>query len=101
MQPKPKRPPWFDAERHAPAVIDPVANFSIRVDSSEARRASTWLDEAGSARGIPADPLLRLDLCVTEALANVIAHGGAGPHNSGLSAIRLSVSTEGVCTARY
>jgi len=59
-------------------VIDPVANFSIRVDSSEAERASTWLGEAGSLRGIPADPLLRLDLCVTEALANVIMHGGAG-----------------------
>jgi anti-sigma regulatory factor (Ser/Thr protein kinase) len=27
---------------------------------------------------MPAEPLWRLDLCVTEALANVIAHGGAG-----------------------
>jgi anti-sigma regulatory factor (Ser/Thr protein kinase) len=53
-------------------------DFSIRVDSSEAWRASTWLGEAGSTRGIPAEPLWRLDLCVTEALANVIAHGGAG-----------------------
>lgn len=59
-------------------MIDPVANLSIRVDSSEAEHASTWLGEAGSLRGIPADPLLRLDLCVTEALANVIMHGGAG-----------------------
>ena len=45
---KPKRPPWFDAERHALAVIDPVANFSVRVDSSEVQRASTWLREAGA-----------------------------------------------------
>jgi len=52
---------------------------SIRVDSSEARRASTWLGETGAAGGIPAEPLWRLDLCVTEALANVVAHGGAGP----------------------
>jgi len=71
-------------------VIDPVANFSIRVDSSDAQRASTWLGAAGSARGIPADPLLRLDLCVTEALANVIAHGGAGASASPIH-LRLDV----------
>jgi serine/threonine-protein kinase RsbW len=92
---KPKRPPWFDAERHALAVIDPVANFSIRVDSSEVQRASTWLREAGSARSIPADPLLRLDLCVTEALANVIAHGGAG---ASARPIRLRLDVR--CSAR-
>jgi anti-sigma regulatory factor (Ser/Thr protein kinase) len=80
----------FDAERDAPAVIDPVANFSIRVDPGEARRASTWLGEAGSARGIPADPLWRLDLCVTEVLANVIAHGGAGASASPIR-LRLDV----------
>jgi len=59
-------------------VIDPGANLSIRADSSEATLASTWVGEAGSARGVPADPLMRLDLCVTEALANVIMHGGTG-----------------------
>lgn len=71
-------------------MIDPVAKFSIRVDSSETRRASTWLGEAGSARGIPADPLLRLDLCVTEALANVIAHGGVRARASPIR-LRLDV----------
>ena len=75
-------------------MIDPVANFSIRVDSRETRRASTWLGEAGSARGIPADPLLRLDLCVTEALANVIAHGGV---DTSASPIRLRLDVR--CTA--
>jgi len=71
-------------------VIDPVATLSIRVDSSEAEHASTWLGEAGSLRGIPADPLLRLDLCVTEALANVIMHGGAGA-SAGPIRLRLDV----------
>jgi anti-sigma regulatory factor (Ser/Thr protein kinase) len=74
-------------DRHA---IDPVVGFSIRVDSSEARRASTWLGETGSARGIPAEPLWRLDLCVTEAFANVIAHGGAGAGSSPIC-LRLDV----------
>lgn len=71
-------------------MIDPGANFSIRADSSEAQLASTWLGEAGSVRGIPADPLLRLDLCVTEALANVIEHGGAGA-SAGPVHLRLDV----------
>ncbi len=73
--------------RHA---IDSVVDSSIRVDASEARRASTWLSEAGAARGIPADALWRLDLCVTEALANVIAHGGAGTGSSP-TGLRLDV----------
>lgn len=82
----PERPPWFDVERDAPAVIDPVAYLSVGADAREARRASTWLGEAGSARGIPSDPLWRLDLCMNEALANVIAYGSAG---AGASPIRL------------
>lgn len=62
----------------------------MRVDSSEARRASDWLGEAGPARGIPADPMWRLDLCVAEVLANVIAHGGAGAA-AGPVSLRLEV----------
>ena len=54
----------------------PVVDFSL--DSGEATQASTWLREAGSARGVPEEPLSRLDLCMTEALANIIEHGGAG-----------------------
>ena len=71
-------------------AIDPVAEFSIRVDPGEARRASEWLGEAGLARGIPADPMWRLDLCVAEALANVIAHGGPGAAAGSIS-LRLDV----------
>ena len=73
-----------------PGVIHTVENFSIRVDSVEAERASTWLREAGSLRGIGADPLSRLDLCVTEALANVIMHGGEGASTSPIH-LRLDV----------
>lgn len=50
-------------------------SFSIRPDSSEIRRASAWLDAAGNELGIPGDELWRLDLCLNEALANVITHG--------------------------
>ena len=65
-------------------------DFSIRADSGEVPRASVWLGEAGAARGIPADPLSRLDLCLTEALSNVIDHGGAGTGASPIS-LRLAV----------
>lgn len=60
-----------------PRVISPVANLSINVDSIEAERASVWLRKAGSSRGIPPDSLTRLDLCVTEVVANIVMHGGA------------------------
>lgn len=53
-------------------------DFSIRVDADATDSVASWLGETGSAQGVPADPLWRLDLCVTEVLANVVQHGGAG-----------------------
>ena len=87
--------------------IDPVASCSIRADGNDARRASEWLAQAGDARGIAADALWRLDLCMTEAIANVIAHGGetarANPiglrlevhHDDGGGEASLTVSDSG------
>jgi anti-sigma regulatory factor (Ser/Thr protein kinase) len=54
-----------------------VADLSIAADTGEIRRASAWLARAGSEWRVPADPLWRLELCVNEALANAIGHGGA------------------------
>jgi serine/threonine-protein kinase RsbW len=70
--------------------MDSDAQFSIRIESGEARHASTWLGETGAAQGIPADSLWRLDLCVTEALANVLAHGGEAASSSPID-LRLRV----------
>ena len=74
----------------SPRAIASVVEFSISVDSSEIARVSTWLGEAGSARGVPPEPLWRLDLCVTEALANVIDHGGMTTGSRPIS-LRLNV----------
>jgi anti-sigma regulatory factor (Ser/Thr protein kinase) len=74
-------------------AIDPVTDFSIQADSGELPRVSAWLREAGPARGMPAEPLWRLDLCVTEAIANVIDHGGAGARSSPIG-LRLAVRRE-------
>ena len=67
---------------------------SIRVDSGEAWRASTWLGAAAAAHGVPAETLSRLDVCVTEAVANAIDHGGAGTGASPIH-LRLEVQRNG------
>lgn len=67
-------------------------DYSLRVDSGEAWRASHWLGEAGRSQGIPAETLSRLDLCVTEVVTNAIDHGGAG---SGSSPIHLRLDVHG------
>jgi len=75
-------------------AIDPVTDFSIRADSGELPRVSAWLRNTGPARGMPAEPLWRLDLCLTEALANVIDHGGAAAASSRID-LRLEVRSTG------
>ncbi|HSV19694.1 MAG TPA: ATP-binding protein [Casimicrobiaceae bacterium] len=54
----------------------PLAQLTIRADTHETRRASQWLVAAADANRVPADATIRLDHCLDEALANVIAHGG-------------------------
>jgi serine/threonine-protein kinase RsbW len=73
--------------------IDPVASCSIRADAGNLRRVAEWIGEAGAARGVAADALWRLDLCTTEALANVIAHGGASARACPID-LRLEVRCE-------
>jgi anti-sigma regulatory factor (Ser/Thr protein kinase) len=59
-----------------PHASGPVADYSLRAHAAEIPNVSAWLGEVGAARGIPPEPLWRLDLCMTEALANIIDHGG-------------------------
>jgi len=59
------------------SVVNPIAELSIAADTGEVRRASTWLEMACIEREIPPEEIRRLDLCLNEALANVIAHSGA------------------------
>lgn len=46
------------------------------VSGADFRRASAWLGEYGGKQGVPTEQLARLDLCLNEALANVVEHGG-------------------------
>ena len=59
-------------------AVDSVAELSISIlHPGEVRRASTWLGQACLERKVPADQFHRLDVCLNEVLANIIAYGGA------------------------
>lgn len=59
--------------------LAPPASLTIGLSPGEFRRASLWLDELGQTCRIPDEPLYGLDLCLNEALANVLSHGGLDP----------------------
>jgi anti-sigma regulatory factor (Ser/Thr protein kinase) len=70
-QQSPDRPAGI--ERPALPGID---ELTIGANGAEARRASEWLDTACRQRNVPEAQVERLALCLHEALANVITHGG-------------------------
>lgn len=66
--------------------------LAIAAEAHEFSRATAWLHEACAARGVPPEQQHRLDLCLNEALANVLAHGG----REALAApIRLGLALDG------
>jgi serine/threonine-protein kinase RsbW len=50
--------------------------LNLRADASEAPRASEWLEARCGEHGVPTEHVARLLLCLDDALANVLAHGG-------------------------
>jgi serine/threonine-protein kinase RsbW len=58
------------------AVVETPRELSIRADGGSVRTASSWLEVAANAHHAPPDQVYRLDLCLNEALANIIEHGG-------------------------
>ena len=67
----------------APGATSP-AEFSITADTAGARQASSWLESEATVQGVPREQLLRLDHCLDEALANVLAHGGASARETSI-----------------
>jgi anti-sigma regulatory factor (Ser/Thr protein kinase) len=90
------------------SVTQPRAELTIHADTWDARHASVWLESAALAQGVPREQIVRLDHCLDEALANVIAHAGptalASPvrlqfgmrRSQGTCAAELSVADAGV-----
>jgi anti-sigma regulatory factor (Ser/Thr protein kinase) len=72
----------------------PTAELAIRAETDEVRRASSWLEQAGSERGVPPDQIHRLDLCLNEVLANVISYGGPSVQSAPVM-LHLEVTREG------
>jgi serine/threonine-protein kinase RsbW len=52
-----------------------VTKLAIEARAEQVRHASLWLAQSATASGVPDDELHRLDLCLNEALANIISHG--------------------------
>lgn len=71
----------------------PAASLTIRANAVDVCRSSVWLASECEERDVPSDQILRLDLCLNEALANVINHGGPG-------ALRSPVLLR-LCVERY
>ncbi len=59
-----------------PELNSPVMEMAIDADADDFRRASGWLERACLERGVPVNEIGRLDICVNEILANILAHGG-------------------------
>ena len=58
--------------------IAPTSDLALRPEGVEVRRASAWLALHGEFHQIPQQQVGRLDLCLNEALANILEHGNAG-----------------------
>ena len=58
----------------------PFDELGIAANAGEIRRASEWVANACDRRFVPEPAAERLILCLNEALANVIVHGGASAH---------------------
>lgn len=56
-----------------------VLDLSLAIDLGDIARASRALAGAGMRHGLPDDALHKLDMCINEILANVMAHGGLDP----------------------
>jgi sigma-B regulation protein RsbU (phosphoserine phosphatase) len=57
-------------------IAESELELTSPVSGVDFRRASAWLGEYGGKLGIPTEQIARLDLCLNEALANVVDHGG-------------------------
>lgn len=58
------------------AVAPERDRLAIRAANEDVRTASEWLERTCAERDVPPDQTFRLDLCLNEALANIISHGG-------------------------
>ena len=73
------------------SIAKPAAERSFDPNPSQIRTASEWLNDVGASLHIPLGALNRLNVCLNEAMANIIDHGGEGGRAAPL---RLFISVE-------
>jgi sigma-B regulation protein RsbU (phosphoserine phosphatase) len=61
--------------------------LTVAADLSELRRVGIWVAELGARLALPDKTVFALDLCLEEALSNIIRHGGGAA-----KAIELNVA---------
>jgi len=81
-------------ERSVSSLFD---ELTIGADGAEVRRASEWLDAACRQRDVPQAHVERLALCLHEALANVITHGGRAALSAPIG-LQLEVTLDRDCS---
>lgn len=74
-------------------VVAKPWEMAVQASEDDVRTASAWLEAACGEAEIPAEQLYRLDLCLNEALANIIFHGGPSARKSPV-ALSLCVGGE-------
>lgn len=71
-----------------PLVASGNMGLDVRADADDVRTASEWLHRICSEHGVPDEQVFRLDLCLNEALANIIYHGTSSAREA---PVRLSL----------
>ena len=80
------------------AGLDSPARLDIHTSAEDLRFASEWLERECVHRDVPAEQIMRLDLCLNEAIANVMAHGGKA---AALTPVHLTLMTEAEASTRH
>ena len=68
------------------------ANLTVAADAKAVTTASNWARSFGARLGLAAPDLYRLDLCVTELVANIASYGY--DHRDGLIDLRVEASSD-------
>jgi sigma-B regulation protein RsbU (phosphoserine phosphatase) len=70
------------------------AELALSASPDVIEQVAPWLAQAGRDLGIPPSQIERLDRCLDEVLANILAHGGPGARQAAIVA-RLAVGRNG------
>ena len=83
-----------------PCVSSRSAALTIVASGSEVRRASKWLLDTCRQHDVPQALVDRLELCLNEVLANVIAHGGRAALSAPIRLL-LEISLSPCCNQAF